>query len=393
MRMLALYLLWTMAATAFTESSAAVRLGTISAWERPQPGWLWVLDIFRGARGVPGTPQILLVDPESGRIRAKLPTTGGAEMALSSEGNRFYIATGSELSIIDAAVGNVIANLPLYSRWMDKIGLVHPTMAMSPDGRWIYIYKIYGNSPANAKYTVASFDTMSGTFLPSELEIECPVALFLPVSTGRSLPLICAPMNEIRFLELDQSGAPATIARAYLPKGTVVNPEIVRTLPVGSSIWDLRTGAVAPDGRTIAAVMGDGKILEVDRATRTIRRVIGQLSIKERWVPERPAVYSRDGSRLYVAVGRLATRSTGRGEEILVVDSKTGQQMATIETSIPFVSLAISKDGRYLYAPAFDDHNPPSFEGRIIVIDALDFREIRTMQDIGMWPAYITVQP
>ena len=373
-------------ASGSAQNRAAPKVGTISPWERPHPGWLWVLDVY------PGGSQILLVDPQTQSIKSTI--TGFSEMALSPDGSRLYAASGSELAIIDVTAGQIIRTLPLQSRLRYKVAPDFPTLAASPDGRWLYISKRYGNSPETATYTVAVFDTMSGAFLPNEAEIGCGLGVLLPFV--HDLQVLCPSTNDARFLQFAPSGVAVSFTRVSFPKGAVINPEVVRTLPVGSSLWDVRTGGVSPDGRAVTAVMGDGQILEIDRATRATR-VLAKVHVEGRWVPTRPILYSPDGRRIYVSIGRLATRSNGQGEEIFVLDAQTGRQVATIEPSIPFWSLAISNDGHYLYAPEFEVHRPtdvqPLFEGRIVVIDALNYREIGMMRGIGMWPASVLVAP
>jgi hypothetical protein len=93
------------------------------------------------------------------------------------------------------------------------------------------------------------------------------------------------------------------------------------------------------------AIMSDGRIMEVDSNFRKITRTLVKDELADRWVPQLEAFRSLDGANLYVAIGRLADRSTGQADEILVVETSTGQLLGKIRTSRPFWSLAISPDG------------------------------------------------
>src|SRR5207245_6418205 len=202
------------------------------------------------------------------------------------------------------------------------------------------------------------FDTMNGAFLKTETEVGCESALLLPSSAGENLQVICPSENDrtpalIRFLHL--TSEPATSTVLALPNGKVPNTQITPALQGGGiGLWNVRTGTLSPDESTLTIFKGDGTALEIDVATRTQKRALTEVYMTDRWVPSRPAVYSHDGTRVYVAIGRLATRTTGQAEEIFVFDARTGRQITTIKTSIPFESLAISNDDRYLYAPSHD---------------------------------------
>ena len=64
----------------------------------------------------------------------------------------------------------------------------------------------------------------------------------------------------------------------------------------------------------------------------------------------------------------------------------TGEQLATIKTRIPFLTLAISPDGQYLYAPTLQAQS-------LLVIDAITYREIPALKDVGSMPARAVAAP
>ncbi|MCI0627261.1 MAG: hypothetical protein L0387_37385 [Acidobacteria bacterium] len=348
-----------------------------SSWEKPRSGWLYVLH----ATGV------LLLDPESGQVKGRIQAGRAPEMALSPDGGRLYLASGDQLSVIDTAYGEPLQTVGLRYRWEYKVWPERPVMAVSPDGRWLYISKMLPGrgDAANARYTVATFDTTAGAFLPEEAQIAKGYGTVLIPSLG-GFQILHMRTNEVRFLQLAPSGAIAEMTTLPLPERSSADVEIQLGLARGGGFWNVRDGLLLPDGHTLITIMGDGRMQEVDVNSKKISRILVKDGLPDRWVPWRRPVCTPDGSKLYMAVGRLATRTTGMVEEILVIDTKTGQQLATIATSLPFLSLAMSPDGQYLYAPTLQASS-------LLVIDAVKYREMRVIKDVGSMPALAVYAP
>jgi DNA-binding beta-propeller fold protein YncE len=197
------------------------------------------------------------------------------------------------------------------------------------------------------------------------------VLLLSPAS--RQVRFLCCTQNQVHFLKLTPSGL--TAARSAL------------VLPPGTDEWrrSVATGAVSTDG-DVLGILRDGRIVEISENEGKVARIAMDKEITDKWIPTRSIPRSPDGSRLYVAVGSLTNRYTGMGHEILVVDSKTGQPVKTMKTSRPFWSLAISHDGRYLYAVS------PQTQS-LLVMDTNTYQEIRTIGSLGRSPVLAEVAP
>jgi len=68
-----------------------------------------------------------------------------------------------------------------------------------------------------------------------------------------------------------------------------------------------------------------------------------------------------------------------------VLDTATGHVLGGIETSVPFWSATLSKDGKLIYALAPEQH-------RVLVIDTATLQEVRTI-DVGRTPSLALVVP
>lgn len=61
----------------------------------------------------------------------------------------------------------------------------------------------------------------------------------------------------------------------------------------------------------------------------------------DRWIPHDATSLSPDRTRLFVGLRKLAERNHSKADQILVIDTGTGQQLTTITTSQPFWSLTV----------------------------------------------------
>lgn len=100
-----------------------------------------------------------------------------------------------------------------------------------------------------------------------------------------------------------------------------------------------------------------------------------------------PLVWARsqDNSRVYMGYGPSAPNGMARSTGLRVFDTTTQRQLGRIQTSIPFWSIAIGKDGKVIYALAPEQH-------RVLVIDTATLQERRTI-DVGRTPSMALVAP
>lgn len=223
-------------------------------------------------------------------------------------------------------------------------------------------------------YTVATFDTAQEVFLTKEAPVpRCISGVLLPSPSDMQVQVLCGGTNSVHFLQPASGGAATLSSSLQLPPGIDK-----RRLSVSTGIRFTNGGSFA--------IMKDGRILEIDGNAKKVARISVNNWLADKWVPERDVHSSPDGTRLYVAVGRLADRSTGKAYEIHVFDTKTWQLLKTITTSRSYWNIAISHDGLYLYAIDPDSQS-------LSVIDTTHDREIKTISGIGSSPVRAVVAP
>jgi YVTN family beta-propeller protein len=348
-----------------------------SGWQTPQRGWLYVMDYNSALSGSDG--QVLLVDPINGHVVGRLIVGSVPDMVLSPNGKRLYVAsilnTGDTLAVIDTINGAVLQSVPIHDRAKYTSMPGAPMIAISPDGLWVYLLKMRTISRLHDEFTVASFDVARGVFLPDEAVVPgCVSGLIFPSPDSQHIRVLCRGSNDVHFLLQTQSGL-----QALPPPFPLRSPGELQMIPT--------TGALSPKGNILAfGSHADGilEVLEIEVGTGPAGRVLAQLS--DNWVPARGVAQSPDLGRLYVAVGQVSKRSTGKAESVLILDARTGQELKRWRTNHSFWSLAISPDGQRLYQV---DHESQT----IFEFDTTTYQEVRTINGIGRTPSRIVVAP
>lgn len=343
--------------------------GQPTGWTRPQAGWLYVLD----TNDLREAASVLLVDPATGVVKGRIPTGYAPDMALSPDGTRLYVASqrqGGRLDVIDTATGAVLRTVEIPDRQIYALLPVWSRMAISPDGRWLYVNQMRFVAPGADEYSVATFDTQRGRFLPERAPIPgCPSALLIPYARQGSLAVFCgAPgaTQDARFLQPEQNGL-------------LAEPS---TLPIAGqlagAIWSGTTS-------TIYQVAEDGRVVLIDGAARRVSRTVALELPGGGQVVKGSVALSADGARLYLGVRQPAGRKL-QARQILVVDTATWQALRTIPTSQPFGGLAVSRDGRRLQALNPDGDS-------LLILDAAEYRERAVIGGLGDYPGLMLVAP
>lgn len=351
--------------------------GLVAPGQKPPRGWLYVLDNTGG-----GETQILLVDPSSGQVMGAFRAGTSPDMVVSPDGSQLYLASSmkdqSVLSIIDTSSGSVIRTVSIPYRQTYTMRTVWSNMAISLDGRRLYIRQLHTMSPGQDVYSVATFDTQTGNFLPEDVLVpSCGTGPLLIGAGERQVIVVCSHTNDLRFLTLDENGALAAPVSTLTLPWKVTSPQQLGSL-AGAGLF--------PDRQMTYTVTPAGVVNFVNVATRQTIRSLDLHLPADRWIPHGATSLSPDGTRLFIGLGKLAERSHPTADQILVIDTETGQQLATITTSQPFWSLTVSPDGSQVYAV-----NP---EGRsLLTIDTVTFEERKTISNIGEMPTHAFTAP
>lgn len=351
---------------------------SIDGWTKPRKGWLYVLDP-QSKSGGDGS-RIWLLDPETGKAMGSIRAGYQPDMALSPDGARLYIVSGEretgELAVIDTGHGTV-QHVPfpdriLYTPWYARLP-PFTSMTLSSDGKALRILGQRTFPPEKAESQVFTFDTLTGRFLPTTLNIgTCgDLANFVPASTAGQFDVLCDWDNTLHSVRLDSAYRETSNTVVKLP---------------GEAHCPAAAGFMMADKNRLALIRHDGTIDEMDRATQSFRPTEVTGKCAPPWVvsslnwPRSP-----DGAKVYVGYGPPTPNNLATSERIKVFDTANWKQLGAVQTSAPFWSAAASEDGTIIYAMVPEQH-------RILVIDATTLEEKRVV-GVGKRPAAAIVSP
>lgn len=298
--------------------------------------------------------QVLLIDPEFGHVRSLWHGRSDiGDAIVSPDGKQLYVthhcSPASCLSVVDTVSGEIVRTLegPEFIRWIMPTA---PRMAISPDGRWLYLLET-NYEQGSHDFFLRIFDTAQGQLLPERQPVSgCGGAQVVPWGAQQETLLLCQAEQPV--------SAP--------------DPELVLRFP--AMVRGVRArGNLYVAGR-------DGRVLEIDPATRRVMRS-AQCAALSGLMPASSTV-SADGRLWYLPV-KAASEDRRAIAQILVFDTETMSEVATITPRQPFWSLTLSSDGKELYATMPNANS-------IVVIDATTHDQVRTLT-IGTRPSFVQV--
>jgi hypothetical protein len=392
-------------------------VGAQSAYVTPRSGWLYVVDSNKyGDEG-----RLHIVNPDEGRIVWSRMTGHLPDIALSPDGSRLYLASSvlegdllrGHLEIIDTATGLTVQDLPNPDRAVSTLPSYMSRMAMSPDGRWLFQFKM-NNAPGNATYYVDTFDTERGAFLARNTPTPlCAWPTLLPSSESGRLTILCNETSDARFLtptEPTQGGQ--RLALASLGPAVAAAPGSVRDRsrpPATAIVGPRAVTVIMGDGRFVKTDAQSHQVMQTDLLDRTGRGIVpapqgdqGAAAAKTpqvsrapdtndwlagRWIKQQAPLLSPNGQELYFGVSSLFALQQGRQplEQVIVLDAQTLARRRSINVRQVFDSLALSKDGTKLYAVHGDT-------ATVRVIDTASGRELSAF-NAGVTPVFAVVAP
>jgi DNA-binding beta-propeller fold protein YncE len=357
-------------------SAASTSEIVVDQWRKPLPGWLYVLD----PRSDPNSPgsRVWLVDPEKSTIMGSIRTGYDPDFALSTDGAHLYIASGEresgELAAVDTATGDIhhtaFPDRVLYKPWYRGLPPLSG-MAISPDGRALWIPGHNILSPDRIESRLSVFDTQSERFLKTAVDPgHCDYGDFVASWAADHLDFLCRSFAEFRLVRLDARRDEMFSVAVDLP------------LPIGCGLAELFP---LPGRKKLAIIRTDGAVYEMDSTTWKSRPTSLTGACQEWNVAVAEWPRSGDGTRLYLGYGGVAPNGMSAAKELRVVDTAKWIESGRIQTSVPFWSAATSRDGKYVYAIAPESHG-------IVILDAHSLREIRVIA-VGNTPSLAIVAP
>ncbi len=311
--------------------------------------------------------ELLLIDPQTDRASTLWSTGHELDIGLSPDGSRLFVAHGPPgLAIVNPASG-VTQQLRSGAALVRWIHPSRPSLAVSSDGRWVYLLNAKFQPGRPYDMALDSFDTQEGRFAGAEAPLpDCQAAQLWPLDNGL-VGVRCA--GTLRFFRLNDKGFAEQGGPVDLPKLTFAER--------GRNRDDFFVdGQLDPAGKALYFVSGAGRIVSVDLKTRQVTTGAKEPLLTHSHARQSSATITPDGRLWYVPVGT---------QQILAMDLQTSQPARVITPQVPFWGLTISSDGKALYAGAAD-------HPWILVIDAATGQEIRKIALPGR-PAILALAP
>ena len=361
------------------------------SWSEPQSGWLYVLDPEVGE----GKSVVWLVDPGEG-VKGRLEAGDSPFFALSPDGTRLYVSSrppgppesgvnSYELWAIDTASGDLLQQVKLSNRL--NYTLPGPGgLAVSPDGRYVYVAKSRTDRPGVHQQTIQTFDTIRKRFLPEEAGLPgCGYPIIVPVSGAWQLVVKCSSRGA-RYVNLAADGS---VKQSQFVEVPIAFSSVTR----GRRVVQRPVAQICPSAvvRKLGLIMDNGEIFEAeigDSPPRIIPTLALPLRHSHGVLHTRVAPRSPDGSKVFVGCASkdlIATSLTA--DEIHVFDTTNSwTRKATIRTPIPFSDLVLSAEGRTLYGIS------PQTRTLMIIDPATGYVE-KSVGEIGVKPRFLAVAP
>ena len=347
-----LYLLFVAVAPVTTCVAASAKLS--DGWSEPQSGWLYVLDPEVGA----GKSVVWLVDPREG-VKGGLEAGYAPFFALSPDGARLYVASGQpgppgsgvrsdELWAIDTASGVLLQQVKFSD--LLRYTLAAPGgLAVSPDGRYVYVAKSRPIRPSVDKNTIQTFDTMRKRFLPEEAGLPgCGFPQIIPVSGAWQLVVQCGSRGA-RMINLAADGSMKQSQSVEVPIG-------FSAVMTGRRVSKRPLAQICPsaDARKLGLIMNNGEIYEAEVGVSPFRinpTLAPPLRQSHRVLHTRVSPRSPDGTKAFVScASKKLVHPSLTADEIHIFDTTNSwTREAIIGTTVPCSDLVLSANGRYLY--------------------------------------------
>jgi hypothetical protein len=302
---------------------------------------------------------------------------GGARLYLASDFYGCGQPNCDRLAVIDTQAGRVLSTTPIPDRVRYKIYPTSSRMAVSADGRTVYLMKWTGLPSGDTPVALAAFDTVRERFLDGAIDLgACGSGGFVPVPNQNQLGFHCGASNEVAIYRLDAPDRATFEFSVPLPWGKRLFARHVY------SDVSARAFLLSADRRGLFVAGGDGAIAEVNLALARVTETPVPGDQDEVVVPfASPGALDR--ARFFVGVGAYGGRAGAR--EIRIFDMKTWVRVGTVRTSRPFMTAVATRDGAMIYASTGED-------GKVLAIDTVAQRELPAMT-LGRAPSLALIAP
>ena len=358
------------------------------------PALLYVLDTGEGWFE---HAQILQVDTKSGRIRKAFAVGDNPDMALSPDESRLYVTSvtrdpddedlvESWLSVYDTPSGRLLDRVSNPDAMGHTLPVYGSEMAVSPSGRWLYITKFRYNPDRSYYWYLAAFDTVHSQFLREQFKFRCPAPVVIPAPQDLHLVAICQSDPFIYDINLEKAPAAATrVPIQPVTEEPPAAPSDSANLMVPFQPQESWGAAFLLPSEDKVRIFDNtaGYIYSFDRFAGT-SSMVGQNALLKM---EQPllvmGLVAQDEDAVYVQTRMSRSSSESQSysfsNKVLVADTKTFAIRCTLNTSKPFFSMSLSRDGNTLFLV-----NPDT--ATISVVDTSTLKELREIPGVGKRP-------
>jgi len=358
-------------------------LAAQNTWKSPKQGWLYVLD---GGGFSRNEAHILLVDPSNESVEGRITVGQAPEFTISSDGSKIFVVSGSvdqgEVTVYDAQSGQRIASTNIQFRVLYTAWSSSATVAVSRDGRWLFVETMRTIAEGVDEYAVLRFDVGGGAIKPAGRASlpECGLADLIPIGDGKFELLVHCPFsNATRQIRFDTNGSVAIYADLELPSRPYNPASGLREHRPLNTVAVLYRG-----GGDLTVLTGSNEVCHFSMQNGTGPCSSLPARMQGRWIPARPWPHSPDGKLIYVGSGPTISRSQGMASSIEVIELETMKLLSSIDVSTPFWQIAVSPRGETLYAT-----NPVTHT--ILEIDAIARKAVKEISIPGHPAAIIPV--
>ncbi len=363
-------------------------------WSEPQSGWLYVLD----PEVEDGKSVVWLVDPREG-VKGGLKAGDAPFFALSPDGSRLYVVSGhlgptgtgvfsDELWVIDTASGILLQQVKLSNRLTYTLP-APGGIAVSRDGRYVYVAKSRSIRPGVDEETIQTFDTIRGGFLPREAGLpDCGFPHIIPVSGAWQLVVQCGS-SEARLINLAADGSLKQSQSVEVPIG-------MSAVTTGRRVLKRPLAQIHPsaDARKLGLIMNNGEIYEAEISEieaspfRINPTLAPPLSQSHRALNIGVSRRSPNSTKVFISfAAKELVHTSLTADEIHVYDTTNSWiREAIIRTPVPCSDLVSSGDGKYLYGI--------SPQTRTLLTINLGTGQVETsVGGIGWQPRFLAIAP
>lgn len=298
-----------------------------------------------------------VLEAKTGGTVATIKAGSDQQLAVAPDGKRLYLADVPEsgpgkwrdrLRVIETQNYRTIAQAELPGRVITKSGPLYlPLMSLSPDGKRLYVIKTSHHKRSRADFYNNWVSIISATGLKEVGRVDLRDT-FARLLWADKHKLVLGLATD----RLGEAGRKDTMI-VDLGKRKLVG-ELTR--PESDPVW--ARGAATTDGVTFYYIEdkdggGAARIDVVTAASLASPTVIRnkELDLPPGWQASGDTVFSKDGSRLYIGVGKSGNTSRGLNDKALVFDSRKPSLplLGTIKPRGQFTGMAASGDSRRLY--------------------------------------------